>query len=200
MGFIGKLRKAAERVAEKVQAAGRAVYEAAKNAISRGRAEAEEPLYKEETPERPFGAMPGEGVDEFGLDEILQESLSDKLKREDLEAREQAHIDAFNTFNENYFDGDLTREQYDNMWNTIGEFSNDHSEYGSPELVLLYEEMFEKYGEGVNDPTLFEQLFEQASNSINAMYPEDAIDVIYDMIRKMDTLEELHDSLQSIYD
>ena len=132
--------------------------------------------------------------------EAEKESLAEKLKEADLEVRVKAQQQAYEKFNELYFDNELTRQQYDDMWNTIGEFSNDHEEYGSPSLIILYEEMYEKYGAGVNDPQLFRDLFEQASKSINAMYPSDAIDIVYDMIQRQPTLEDLYDSLQSVYD
>ena len=215
MGLIQRVRDAAKRAAEKIQETGRRVVEAARQAVQRKRERDEESLYKEETPPdyvsepepiaEPEYVPADYEVDVAEVEKVFEEaaeeveSLADKLKREDLEKREAAHQEAYNKFNDAYFDGDLTREQYDNMWNTIGEFSNDHDEYGSPDLILLYEEMYEKYGEGVNDPALFAQLFETAANSIDAMYPSDAIDVIYNMLDRMPTLEDLHVSLQSVF-
>lgn len=191
MKLLNRIREAVEKAAEAIKERAEEFIERAKNRFIR-EVEEEEPLYKEEIPDY---------VNEEDLFTYEDEqSLADKLKDEDLRMREEAHQKAYEKFSDKWYDGDLSRETYDNMWNTIGEFTNDYGEvYGSPELILLYEEMEKKFGDAVNDKEFFKDFFENAANSIDVVYPEDVFDKLYDMIEEFESKEEFYDSIQSVF-
>ena len=148
MNIFRRVREAAKRFAEAVQERAREVVERAK-----------ERFRKEEKEPKPFTFSdlqdylseqePVEFPEELFENEPEEESLSEKLKREDLEKRIKQHEDAYETFKQNYYEGDeeFTREAYDLMWDTIGAVSNEFSErVPSPPMIELYEDMRYKFG------------------------------------------------------
>lgn len=190
MGFINRIREAARRAAEAIQEAGRRVIEAAREAVQFGREEEEEPLYKEETPPDHVSEEPPSWPEEY------QESLSEKLKREDLEQREDQHRRAWESFNSDYMtDSPMSRMEYDLMWETIGEYSNDSEALGSPEIIEIYDEMTQKFGYDISPEFVKDFLDSVIEKTTDAVYAQDYVDAIYDAISKTGSVEEFYDTL-----
>ena len=191
MGFLNKVREAARRAAEAIQEAGRRVIEAAREAVQFGREKEEEPLYKEETPPDHVSEEPPSWPEEY------TESLSEKLKREDLEAREDQHRRAWESFNSDYMiDSPLSRMEYDLMWETIGEYSNDSEALGSPEIIEIYDEMTQKFGYDIDPEFVKEFLNSVIEKTTDATYAQDYVNAIYKAISKTGSVEEFYDTLQ----
>ena len=191
MGFINSVRAAAQRAAQAIQAAGRKVYEAARERLMERAADVAADLNKEETPtERPAEQPPS-------WPEPAQETLSEKLKREDLEAREEQHRQAWESFNTDFMtDSPLSRSEYDLMWETIGEYSNDSEALGSPDIIEIYDAMTEKFGYDITPEFVKEFLNHAMENATDAVYKEDYMDAIYDAISKTGSVEDFYEEIQ----
>ena len=187
MGFINRVRAAAQKAAEAIQAAGRKVYEAARERLAQSAAD----LNKEEIPtKRPAEQPPS-------WPEPAQETLSEKLKREDLEAREEQHRQAWESFNTDFMtDSPLSRAEYYFMWETIGEYSNDSEALGSPDIIEIYDAMTEKFGYDITPEFVKDFLNNAMENATDAVYKEDYIDAIYDAISKTGSVEEFYEEIQ----
>ena len=191
MNIFRRVREAAKRFAEAVQERAREVVEKAKERFRK-----EEPIYNEEPVSDRLDEQ--EPLDLFES-EPEEESLSEKLKREDLEKRIKQHEDAYETFKQNYYEEDeeFTREAYDLMWDTIGAVSNEFSErVPSPPMIELYEDMRYKFGADLTK-YFFQDFFREAANSFEAegMYAEEFVDLLYARLERIDSVEDFYDTI-----
>lgn len=186
MNLWKRVREAAERFADAVQERAQAVIERARERFRR--VEEERPIYKEEREPEPIPLNPPE----------YEQSLSERLKEEDLKVKEEQHRKAWESFNSEFMtDGDqLSRMEYDLMWDTIGEYSNDSDALGSPDLIEIYDAMTAKYGYDI-DADFVRQFLDKAIQdaSVDAIYKEDYINAIYDAISNTGSVEEFYDTL-----
>lgn len=182
MNLFRRIREAAERFAEAVQEKAKDIIEQARERFSRSD---EEPLYKEET----TPAWP-------------EESLSDRLKEEDLKAKEEQHKRAFESFNKNFMpDGEgISRYEYDEMWDAIGEYSNDSEALGSPDIIEIYDAMTEKFGYDV-DADFIKTFLDTVQRGVNTDLPWDTyretfIDAVYKALNNTDSVGDFYESLE----
>lgn len=187
MNIFKRVREAVQKAAERLQERAADIVERARERFSR------EPLYKEETqpkppaPEPKFPYNPPE----------YEQSLSDKLKEVDLEAKEEQHRKAFESFNADFMtDEPISRYEYDLMWDTIGEYANDSDSLGSPDLIEIYEEMTNKFGYDIDADFVRDFLDHAMQNASDAIYKEDYINAIYDAISNTGSVEEFYESLE----
>lgn len=187
MNIFKRVREAAERFAEAVQERAQAIMERARDVFIR------ETSNKEEIP-----PTPPEPVPEFPYNPPeYEQSLSDKLKEADLEAKEEQHRKAFESFNADFMtDEPISRYEYDLMWDTIGEYANDSDSLGSPDLIEIYEEMTNKFGYDIDADFVKDFLDHAIQNASDAMYKEDYINAIYDAISNTGSVEEFYESLE----
>lgn len=188
MNIFRRVRDAVQKAAERLQERAAEIVERAKERFSR------EPLYKEETLPKPPVPVP---EIPYNPPEY-EKSLSEKLKDLDLEAKEDQHRKAFESFNADFMtDEPISRYEYDLMWDTIGEYANDSDSLGSPDLIEIYEEMTNKYGYDIDASFVKDFLDHAIQNaSDTAMYKEDYINAIYDAISNTGSVEEFYDSLE----
>ena len=187
MNIFKRVREAAERFAEAVQERAQAIMERARDVFIR------ETSNKEEIP-----TTPPEPVPEFPYNPPeYEQSLSDKLKEADLEAKEEQHRKAFESFNADFMtDEPISRYEYDMMWDTIGEYANDSDSLGSPDLIEIYEEMTNKFGYDIDADFVRDFLDHAMQNASDAIYKEDYINAIYDAISNTGSVEEFYESLE----
>lgn len=187
MNIFRRVREAVQRAAERLQERAADIVERARERFSR------EPLYKEEIPKEPSAPKP---EIPYNPPEYEQ-SLSDKLKDLDLEAKEEQHRKAYESFNRDFMtDEPLSRIEYDLMWDTIGEYANDSDSLGSPDLIEIYEEMTNKFGYDIDASFVKEFLDYAIQNTSDAIYKEDYINAIYDAISNTGSVEEFYESLE----
>lgn len=197
MNIFKRVREAAKRFAEAVQERAREVVERAKERFRKEEKEPEQFTFSDLqdylSEQKKQIEFPKE------LFETEEESLSEKLKREDLEKRIKQHEDAYETFKNNYYEDDeeFTREAYDLMWDTIGAVSNEFSErVPSPPMIELYEDMRYKFGAELTKD-FFQDFFREAANSFEAegMYAEEFIDLLYAKLERIDSVEDFYDTI-----
>lgn len=187
MNIFKRVREAVQKAAERLQERAADIVERARERFSR------EPLYKEEIPKEPPAPEP---EIPYNPPEYEQ-SLSDKLKDLDLEAKEEQHRKAYESFNRDFMpDEPITRYEYDLMWDTIGEYANDSDSLGSPDLIEIYEEMTNKFGYDIDASFVKDFLDHAIQNASDAMYKEDYINAIYDAISNTGSVEEFYESLE----
>ena len=199
MNIFRRVREAAKRFAEAVQERAREVVERAKE---RFRKEEKEPEHFTFSDLQDYVSEQGTGInftEELFESEPEEETLSEKLKREDLEKRIKQHEDAYETFKQNYYEEDeeFTREAYDLMWDTIGAVSNEFSErVPSPPMIELYEDMRYKFGADLTKD-FFQDFFREATNSFEAegMYAEEFVDLLYARLERIDSVEDFYDTI-----
>lgn len=187
MNIFKRVREAAERFAEAVQERAQAIMERVRDVFIR------ETSNKEEIPSTPLEPVP-----EFPYNPPeYEQSLSDKLKEADLEAKEEQHRKAFESFNADFMtDEPISRYEYDLMWDTIGEYANDSDSLGSSDLIEIYEEMTNKFGYDIDAYFARDFLDHAMQNASDAMYKEDYINAIYDAISNTGSVEEFYESLE----
>lgn len=197
MNIFKRVREAAKRFAEAVQERAREVVERAKERFRKEEKEPEQFTFSDLqdylSEQKKQIEFPKE------LFETEEESLSEKLKREDLEKRIKQHEDAYETFKNNYYEDDeeFTREAYDLMWDTIGAVSNEFSErVPSPPMIELYEDMRYKFGAELTKD-FFQDFFREAANSFEAegMYAEEFVDLLYAKLERIDSVEDFYDTI-----
>ena len=187
MSIFKRVREAVQKAAERLQERAADIVERARERFSR------EPLYKEETQPKPPAPEP---EIPYNLPEYEQ-SLSDKLKDLDLEAKEEQHRKAYESFNADFMtDQPISRMEYDLMWDTIGEYANDSDSLGSPDLIEIYEEMTNKFGYDIDASFVKDFLDNVIQNASDAIYKEDYINAIYDAISNTGSMEEFYESLE----
>lgn len=187
MNIFKRVREAVQKAAERLQERAADIVERARERFSR------EPLYKEEIPPKPPAPEP---EIPYNPPEYEQ-SLSDKLKDLDLEAKEEQHRKAYESFNADFMtDQPLSRIEYEFMWDTIGEYANDSDSLGSPDLIEIYEEMTNKFGYDIDESFFKEFLDNAIQNASDAIYKEDYINAIYDAISNTGSVEEFYESLE----
>ncbi len=187
MNLFKRVREAAKRAAEAVMEAGQKVIERARERFARDE-------YKEETPSVPEPSQ-------IPLNPPEYDSLSEKLKAEDLAQKEEQHRKAFESFNSEFMEGnEISRFEYDMMWDAIGEYSNDSDALGSPDLIEIYDAMTSKYGYDI-DTDFVKEFLDKAIQeaSATAIYKEDYINAIYDAISKTGSVEEFYESMEEGY-
>lgn len=183
MNIFRRVREAAERFAEAVQERGRQIMERARDIFSR------ETYNKEETMQEPAPDFPYNPPE-------YEQSLSEKMKEEDLKKKEEQHRKAYESFNKDYMgDTPISRYEYDIMWDTIGEYTNDSESLGSPDMIEIYDAMTEKYGYDIDKEFVKEFIDHAMQSAPDAMYKEDYINAIYDAIKEVGSVEEFYDSL-----
>lgn len=123
--------------------------------------------------------------------------LSEKLKEEDLKRREEQHRQAWESFNTDFMtDSPLSRAEYDLMWETIGEYSNESEALGSPDIIEIYDAMTEKFGYDITPEFVKDFLNKAMENATDAVYKEDYMDAIYDAISKTGSVEDFYEEIQ----
>ena len=187
MNIFRRVREAVQKAAERLQERAADIVERARERFSR------EPLYKKEIPPEPPAPEP---EIQYNPPEYEQ-SLSDKLKDLDLEAKEEQHRKAYESFNADFMtDQPISRMEYDLMWDTIGEYANDSDSLGSPDLIEIYEEMTNKFGYDIDASFVKDFLDNAIQNASDAIYKEDYINAIYDAISNTGSVEEFYESLE----
>ena len=187
MSIFKRVREAVQKAAKRLQERATDIVERARERFSR------EPLYKEDIPPKP-----PEPVPEFPYNPPeYEKSLSEKLKDLDLEAKEEQHRKAYESFNADFMtDEPISPYEYELMWDTIGEYANDSDSLGSPDLIEIYEEMTNKFGYDIDASFVKDFLDNAIQNASDAIYKEDYINAIYDAISNTGSVEEFYESLE----
>lgn len=200
MGWLSKVREAARKAASAIQERAKKVVEAAKRAVQ-GKPKDNDRYWenfdidsaKEEGITSPVDA-------ENGFKKSLAQKLEEAQKRADEEKREEQKKKSYDKFVENH--GDISREEYNRMWETIGPASSEYAEsLGSDVIIEFYNRALDQYKDDLT-PEFFMDIFRWVDDHFydkEMLYAEDFVDEINNVLKDYATKSDFYQDFRDYY-
>lgn len=200
MGWLSKVREAVRKAASAIQERAKKVVEAAKRAVQ-GKPKDNDRYWenfdidsaKEEGISSPVDA-------ENGFKKSLAQKLEEAQKRADEEKREEQKKKSYDKFVENH--GDISREEYNRMWETIGPASSEYAEsLGSDVIIEFYNRALDQYKNDLT-PEFFMDIFRWVDDHFydkEMLYAEDFVDEINNVLKDYATKSDFYQDFRDYY-